>query len=63
MFQCFHKTLSINTFYVLLVNILHLEKKYVTSTPVCLSLPFQEKMWLIKRGMDKKGGVVTNRGK
>ena len=32
-----------DTFYLLLVNILHLEKNDIISTPVCLSLVFQEK--------------------
>ena len=43
MFDWFHKMLEINTFYVLLVKILYLEKKQV-STSVWLILLFQEKM-------------------
>ena len=38
-------------FQVLLVKILHFEKKLVISTPARLSLLFQEKMWLIKKGV------------
>ena len=54
MFDWFHKMLGINTFYVLLVKILYLEKKQV-STSVWLILLFQEKMRLIKWGV---GGQV-----
>ena len=49
MFDWFHKTLPINTFYVLLVKILRLEKKRLISTSVIFSFLFQEKMRLIKR--------------
>ena len=59
MFDWFHKTLQINTFYVLLVKILYLEKKQV-STSVCLILLFQEKMWLINWGV---GGQVGGSNK
>ena len=48
----FHWTL----FYVLLVKILHLEKKHVISTSACFSLIFQE-VWLIKRGWVGREGV------
>ena len=52
LFHWFHKTLLLSTFYVLLVKILHLEKKHVMCTPVYLSLLFQEKInW---RGIDWK---------
>ena len=47
---------TINTLYVLLVKILHLRKKHLISTSVCLSSLFQEKMWLIKRGLGGQGG-------
>ena len=49
MFDWFYKPLPINPFYVLLSKILHLEKKKGISTPVYLSLLFQEKMSFIKR--------------
>ena len=44
MFDWFHKMFPINSFYVLLVKILHREKNHVMFTPVCLSLLFQEKV-------------------
>ena len=49
MFDWFYKAIPINTFYVLLVKILHPERKHVISSPVGLSLLFQEKLWLSKR--------------
>ena len=50
MFDSFHKALPKNTFYVMLVKILHLEKKKtVMSAPACLSLLFEEKMWFVER--------------
>ena len=49
MFDWFYKPLPINPFYVLLSKILHFEKKKGISTPIYLSLLFQEKMSLIKR--------------
>ena len=49
------KEASNKYFYILLVNILHLETKYLISTPVGLSLLFQEKMWLIKREAGGQG--------
>ena len=52
---------SKNTFYVLLVKILHLGKKHLIYTPVCLSLLFQEKMLLIKKELG--GQVVLTRGR
>ena len=61
MFDLFYKTLPINTFYVLLAKILHLEKKHVISTPVCLSLLFQEN-WFIKRGWASREGVCNKKG-
>ena len=50
-------------FYVLLVKILYLEKRHIISTPICLSLLSQEKMWFwwsIKRGGG--GGRGAGRG-
>ena len=43
-FHWIHKKLPIIhafAFYVLLVKILHLEKKHIISTPTCLTLLFQ----------------------
>ena len=60
MFHWFHKALPRNTFSVLLVKSLHLGKKYAISTPVCLSLPFQD-MSLIKRGMGGQGGSCNEK--
>ena len=48
-------------FYVLSVNILHVEKKRVLSTSVCFSLLFQKKMWLNKRVVGRV--VLIERGR
>ena len=40
MFHRFHYMLQMNTSYVLLVKILHLEKKEVISTLLCLEFTF-----------------------
>ena len=46
------------------MKILRLGKKHVISTPVYLSLFFQEKMRLIKRELGGQGGgVVIKRGR
>ena len=58
MFDQFCKKFPWNNFYVLLAKILHLEKKHVTYTHVCLSLLSQEKMWLIKMGVGRQGGEL-----
>ena len=52
MFDWFHKDTC-----VLLLKILDLRKKYV-----CLSLLFQEKMWLIKRGSMSRAGFCNKKG-
>ena len=51
MFNWLHKRLPKNTFYALLEMILHLEKKHAIPTPLCLTLLFQKKIWLIKGGL------------
>ena len=54
MFDCPYEACD-KHFYVLLVEVLHLEAKHVISTPVDLSLLFQGKMWLTKRETGGQG--------
>ena len=55
MFDWFHKALPRNTFTFASEGFVSWKKR-VISTLVCLSLVFQEKMWLIERGLGGQEG-------
>ena len=57
MFDCFHKTLPINTFQILLVKILYLEKKACNMYTCKLEFTF-----LREDVIDKKQGEWTGKG-
>ena len=61
MFDWFYKALPINSFFVLLVKILRLEKKQVISAPLRFSLLFQKKILLIKRAIGGREGSGNNK--
>ena len=62
MFHWFDKTLPVNPFYILLVNILHLEKKERNIHTSILEFTFLGED-VIKRGTTGQGKVIIKRGR